>query len=81
MMVVVAITLAALLICLTGILSTSLVQMQRNQVVDTYEALYMGVEESDIETLKELQEIARVGSFMRLVKNFLNRAIMQSILL
>lgn len=66
MMVMVAITLAAFLICLTGILSTSLVQMQRNQVVDTYEALYMGVEESDIETLKGLPEIARVGSYYAL---------------
>lgn len=66
LMVVVAITLAAFLICLTGILSTSLAQMQRNQVVDTYEALYMGVEKSDIETLKGLPEIARVGSYYAL---------------
>ncbi len=37
-MVVIAVALAAFLICFTGIVSTSLTQMQRNQVVDTYEA-------------------------------------------
>ena len=39
---VIAVALAALLICLTGIVSTSLTQMQRNQVVDTYEAVWLG---------------------------------------
>ena len=66
LMVVVAITLAAFLICLTGILSTSLLQMQRNQVVDTYETVYMEVEETDIEILKGLPEIARVGGYYAL---------------
>ena len=33
------------------LLYTSLTQMQRNQVVDTYEAVWLGVEENDIETL------------------------------
>ena len=34
LMVVIAVALAAFLICFTGIVSTSLTQMQRNQVVD-----------------------------------------------
>ncbi|MDD3337632.1 MAG: FtsX-like permease family protein [Lachnospiraceae bacterium] len=66
LMVVIAVALAAFLICFTGIVSTSLVQMQRNQVVDTYEATYLGVEESDIETLKGLPEFARVGGYYAL---------------
>ena len=41
LMVVIAVALAAFLICFTGIVSTSLTQMQRNQVVDTYEAVWM----------------------------------------
>jgi putative ABC transport system permease protein len=57
LMVVIAVALAAFLICFTGIVSTSLTQMQRNQVVDTYEAVWLGVEENDIETLKGLPEV------------------------
>ncbi len=63
LMVVIAVALAAFLICFTGIVSTSLTQMQRNQVVDTYEAVWMGVEENDIETLKGLPEFERVGGY------------------
>ena len=37
--------------------------MQRNQVVDTYEAVWLGVEENDIETLKGLPEFERVGGY------------------
>ena len=61
LMVMIAVALAAFLICFTGIVSTSLAQMQRNQVVDTYEAAYLGVGEADIETLKGLSEFERVG--------------------
>lgn len=63
LMVVIAVALAAFLICFTGIVSTSLTQMQRNQVVDTYEAVWLGVEENDIETLKGVPEFERVGSY------------------
>ena len=63
LMVVIAVALAAFLICFTGIVSTSLTQMQRNQVVDTYEAVWLGVEENDIETLKGLLEFERVGGY------------------
>ena len=63
LMVVIAIALAAFLICFTGIVSTSLTQMQRNQVVDTYEAVWLGVEETDIEKLKGVPEFERVGGY------------------
>ena len=63
LMVVLAVALAAFLICFTGIVATSLTQMQRNQVVDTYEAVWLGVEENDIETLKGLPEFERVGGY------------------
>ena len=65
-MVIIAVALAAFLICFTGIVSTSLTQMQRNQVVDTYEAVWLGVEENDIETLKGLPEFERVGGYYTL---------------
>ena len=64
LMVVIAVALAAFLICFTGIVATSLTQMQRNQVVDTYEAVWMGVEENDIETLKGVPEFERVGKIV-----------------
>ena len=66
LMVVIAVALAAFQICFTGIVSTSLTQMQRNQVVDTYEAVWLGVEENDIETLKGLPEFERVGGYYML---------------
>ena len=66
LMVVIAVALAAFLICFTGIVSTSLTQMQRNQVVDTYEAVWRGVEENDIENLKGVPEFERVGGYYML---------------
>ena len=66
LMVVIAVALAAFLICFTGIVSTSLTPMQRNQVVDTYEAVWLGVEENDIETLKGVPEFERVGGYYML---------------
>ena len=63
LMVVIAVALAAFLICFTGIVSNSLAQMQRNQVVDTYEAVWLGVEETDIEKLKGVPEFERVGGY------------------
>ena len=39
LMVVVAVGLAAFLICFAGITSVSITQMQRRQVADTYEAV------------------------------------------
>lgn len=66
LMVVIAVMLAASLICFTGIVSVSLAQMQRNQVVDTYEAVYTGIDENDVETLKGLPEFARIGEYYML---------------
>ncbi len=63
LMVIIAVALAAFLICFTGIVSTSLTQMQRNQVADTYEAVWLGVEETDIEKLKGVPEFERVGGY------------------
>ncbi len=65
LMVVIAVALAAFLICFTGIVSIP-AQMQRNQVVDTYEAVWLGVEENDIETLKGVPEFERVGGYYML---------------
>ena len=66
LMVVIAVALAAFLICFTGIVATSLTQMQRNQVLDTYEAVLRGVEENDIENLKGVPEFERVGGYYML---------------
>ena len=66
LMVLIAVVLAAFLICFTGIVSTSLIQIKRNQVVDTYEATYLRVGEDDIKTLKGLPEFERVGSYYAL---------------
>ena len=63
LMVVIAVALAAFLICFTAILSASLTQNQRNQVADTYEAVFTGVEASDVTALKDLPELARVGEY------------------
>ena len=62
-MVVIAVTLAAFLICFVGTASASLAQMQRNQVADTYEAVWQGIDEADLEILKGQPEFARVGGY------------------
>ncbi|MEY8428225.1 FtsX-like permease family protein [Lachnospiraceae bacterium 46-15] len=63
LMVIIAVALAAFLISFAAILSVSVAQMQRNQVADTYEAVFTGVEVSDVATLKDLPEFARVGEY------------------
>ena len=63
LMVVIAVALAAFLVCFTGIVSVSLVQIQRNQAADTYEAVFTGITESDVKNLKEISEFARVGEY------------------
>ena len=62
-MVVIAVTLAAFLISFAAILSVSVAQIQRNQVADTYEAVFTGVDASDMAALKDLPEFARVGEY------------------
>lgn len=66
LMIIVAVALAAFLICFTGTVSVSLAQIQRNQVVDTYEAVWTGINETDLEILKGLPEFARVGGYYAL---------------
>ncbi|MCM1118157.1 MAG: ABC transporter permease [bacterium] len=63
LMVVIAVALAAFLVCLSAVLSVSIAQIQRNQVADTYEAVFTGVETSDVEALKDMPELARVGEY------------------
>ena len=63
LMVVIAVALAAFLICFAAILSVSVTQIQRSQVADTYEAVFTGVEASDVAALKDLPEFARVGEY------------------
>ncbi len=63
LMVVVAVGLAAFLICFAGITSVSITQMQRRQVADTYEAVFTGVDESDVAVLKGLPEFVCVGEY------------------
>lgn len=66
LMVIIAVALSAFLICLAGTIVTSMLQMQQNQVNDTYEATFVGVTEQNIETLKAIPEIARVGEYYML---------------
>ena len=63
LMVVIAVALAAFLISFAAILSVSVAQLQRNQVADTYEAVFTGVGTSDVAALKALPEFARVGEY------------------
>ncbi len=63
LMVVIAVALAAFLVCLSAVLSVSIAQIQRNQVADTYEAVFTGVEVSDVAALKDMPELARVGEY------------------
>ena len=63
LMVVVAVALAAFLVCFAAIISISIAQIQRNQVADTYEAVFNSIDESEVAALKELPEFARVGEY------------------
>ena len=62
-MVIIAVALAAFLLCFAGTASASLAQIQRSQVVDTYEAVWQGIDEADLEILKSQPEFARVGGY------------------
>lgn len=53
-MVIIAVALAAFLLCFAGTASASLAQIQRSQVVDTYEAVWQGIDETDLIPLPEL---------------------------
>ena len=63
LMVIIAVALAAFLICFAGTLGTSMLQVQQNQINDTYEAAFVGVTEQNIEALKAVPELARIGEY------------------
>lgn len=62
-MVTTAVILASFLISFAGGLAVSLVKMHSNQVKDTYEAVYSGITEQDINILKSLEGVARAGEY------------------
>lgn len=62
-MVVISVALAAFLISFAGSTAVSLVQMQNNQISDTYEAVYSNLTETDMEALKEQPGIERAGGY------------------
>lgn len=51
-MVVVAVALAAFLVCLSSLTASSLTKMKKDRIVDTYEATYVRVSEENLEKLK-----------------------------
>lgn len=63
LMVVIAVALAAFLLCFAGTLAISVLQIQSDQVMDTYEAVYTDVSEQDVKALRDLPEAARVGEY------------------
>lgn len=63
LMVVISVALAAFLICFAAVISVSIAQIQRNQVADTYEAVFTGIDASGVAALKDLPEFARVGEY------------------
>ncbi len=63
LMVVAAVALAAFLVCFAAVISVSIAQVQRNQVANTYEAVFTGVKASETAVLKDLPELARVGEY------------------
>jgi len=62
-MLVIAIALASFLICFSGLIATSLMEIQKRQIQDTYEAVYMNVSEEKLLKLKEETGFERVGQY------------------
>ena len=63
LMVVIAVALAAFFVCFAAVISISIAQIQRNQVADTYEVVFSGIDAFEVAALKELPEFARVGEY------------------
>lgn len=59
-MLVVSIALASFLICFSGLIATSLMEVQKKQIQDTYEAVYMNVSEEKLSKLREEKGFERV---------------------
>ena len=62
-MLVVSIALASFLICFSGLIATSLMEVQKKQIQDTYEAVYMNVSEEKLSKLREEKGFERVGQY------------------
>lgn len=62
-MIIIAIALASFLICFSGLIVTSLMEVQKKQIQDTYEAVYMNVSEEKFLNLKEEVGFERVGQY------------------
>ena len=54
-MLMISIALASFLICFSGLIATSLLEVKKKQIQDTYEAVYMNVSEEKL--LKPQKEI------------------------
>ena len=62
-MVIISVVLSTFLVCLSMDLTTSLIKIQRDKAVDTYEACYTNITEQNVTDLKNLPEFARVGEY------------------
>ena len=62
-MLVISIALASFLICFSGLIATSLLEVQKKQIQDTYEAVYMNVSEEKLLKLREETGFERVGQY------------------
>ena len=62
-MLVISIALASFLICFSGLIATSLMEVQKKQIQDTYEAVYMNVSEGKLLKLREEKGFERVGQY------------------
>ena len=62
-MLVISIALASYLICFSGLIATSLMEVQKKQIQDTYEAVYMNVSEGKLLKLREEKGFERVGQY------------------
>ena len=62
-MIIIAIALASFLICFSGLIVTSLMEVQKKHNQDTYEPVYMNVSEEKFLNLKEEVGFERVGQY------------------
>lgn len=59
-MLMISIALASFLICFSGLIATSLLEVKKKQIQDTYEAVYMNVSEEKLLKLREETGFERV---------------------
>ena len=62
-MLMISIALASFLICFSGLIATSLLEVKKKQIQDTYEAVYMNVSEEKLLKLREETGFERVGQY------------------